>query len=442
MEARDAYIALNMIDHVGPVRVKRLMERFGQPQAILAASARELMQVDGVGEEVARAITGWQSQVDLDRELKRIADFGARVLTLDDSDYPANLRQIYDPPLALYVKGTLEPRDKHAIAIVGSRQTTYYGLETARKLGYQLAFTGVTVVSGLARGIDTAAHQGALAANGRTLAVLGTGLDVVYPPENGALYEKIAAGGGAVMTQFPFGVRPDPKHFPLRNRIVSGLARGIDTAAHTGAMQAKGRTVAVIGSGLDKLYPPENRKLADQIVAKGGAVVSEFPFGVMPDRQHFPMRNRIISGWSIGVLVVEAGAQSGALISARFAGEQGRQVFAVPGRADSPQSKGCHRLIKSGAKLVEDAEDVLAEFEDLFPKSARPAAPETAPDAVELSDVEQKVLAAIGDEETDLDAVIRQSGLTSAEVFATLLRLEMRRLIRQLPGKRLVRIQT
>lgn len=367
MEAREAYVALNMIDHVGPVRVKRLLERFGQPQAILAASARELMQVDGVGGEVARAITGWQSQVDLDRELKRIADFGARVLTLDDTDYPENLRQIYDPPLALYVKGTLEPRDKHAIAIVGSRQTTYYGLETARKLGYQLAFAGVTVVSGLARGIDTAAHQGALAANGRTLAVLGTGLDVVYPPENGALYEKIAAGGGAVMTQFPFGVRPDTQHFPLRNRIVSGL--------------------------------------------------------------------------SLGIIVVEAGLSSGALITANMALDQGRQVFAVPGRADSPQSKGCHRLIKNGAKLVEDAEDVLTEFEDLFPKGARPEAAQADPPALELSNVEQKVFAAVGDEETDLDVVIRQSGLTSAEVFATLLRLEMRRLIRQLPGKRLVRIK-
>ena len=189
MTPRDAYIALNMIDHVGPVRVRRLLDCFKQPQAILAASPRELMQVEGVGESVARAISSWQSSVDLEGELKRIVDFGARVLTLADADYPPNLREIYDPPLALYVKGSIEPRDKHAIAIVGSRQTTYYGLETARKLAYQLAFSGLTVVSGLARGIDSAAHQGALAAKGRTFAVLGTGLDVVYPPENGPLYE-------------------------------------------------------------------------------------------------------------------------------------------------------------------------------------------------------------------------------------------------------------
>jgi DNA processing protein len=370
MEARDAYIALNMIDHVGPVRVKRLMERFGRPQAILEARPKELMQVDGVGPEVAKEIAGWQSSVNIEAELKRINDFGARVLTLEDADYPANLRQIYDPPLALYVKGTLEPRDKHAIAIVGSRQTTYYGLETARKLGYQLAYSGVTVVSGLARGIDTSAHQGALAANGRTLAVLGTGLDVVYPPENGALYEKIASGGGAILTQFPFGVRPDTQHFPLRNRIVSGL--------------------------------------------------------------------------SLGLVVVEAGTTSGALITANMALEQGRQVFAVPGRVDSPQSRGCHRLIKSGAKLVEDAEDILTEFESLFPPVSRPGTPGAAPaeaTALELSEAERQVFDAVGDEETDLDGIIRQSGLTSADVFATLLRLEMRRLIRQLPGKRFVRIK-
>ena len=366
MNSREAYIALNMIDHVGPVRVKRLLERFGQPQAILAAGARELMQVEGVGPEVAKAITAWQSQADLDGELKRIADFGARVLTLDDPEYPANLRQIYDPPLALYVKGTLEPRDKHAIAIVGSRQTTYYGLECARKLGYQLAYAGMTVVSGLARGIDTAAHQGALAASGRTFAVLGTGLDVVYPPENGALYEKIAASG-AVMTQFPFGVRPDTQHFPLRNRIVSGL--------------------------------------------------------------------------SLGAIVVEAGIGSGALITANMALDQGRQVFAVPGKIDSPQSKGCHRLIKSGAKLVEDAEDIFSEFEDLFPKSSRPDAPPADAPALELPEAEQKVFDAVGTDETDLDQIIRQSGLTSADVFATLLRLEMKRRVRQLPGKRFVRVQ-
>ena len=367
MNSREAYIALNMIDHVGPVRVKRLLERFGQPQAILAAGARELMQVEGVGPEVAGAITRWESQADLGAELKRITDFGARVLTLDDPDYPANLRQIYDPPLALYVKGTLEPRDQHAIAIVGSRQTTYYGQESARKLGYQLAYAGMTVVSGLARGIDTAAHQGALAANGRTFAVLGTGLDIVYPPENGPLYEKIAAAG-AVMTQFPFGVRPDTQHFPLRNRIVSGL--------------------------------------------------------------------------SLGTIVVEAGIGSGALITANMALDQDRQVFAVPGKIDSPQSKGCHRLIKGGAKLVEDAEDVLSEFEDLFPKSQRPEAPVAGAPPLELSDAEQKVFDAVGSDETDLDQVIRQSGLTSADVFATLLRLEMKRRVRQLPGKRFVRIQS
>ena len=370
MTCREAYIALNMIDGVGPIRVRALRERFGSPEAILSAPGDELMEVDGVGEEVARGLASWRDGIDLDAELLRIEKSGVRVVTWDDAEYPNNLREIYDPPLVLYVHGALRPDERMAIAIVGSRRTTLYGQEMSRKLAFQLARVGVTVVSGLARGIDTEAHRGAL--------------------------------------------------------------------------QAKGRTVAVIGCGIDTVYPPENRKLADQIVEKGGAVVTEFPFGVKPDKQNFPMRNRIISGWSLGVVVVEANLKSGALITASQAAEQGRQVFAVPGRADSVSSRGTNKLIKDGAKLTEDVDDVLSEFEYLLPRKAeetRDGAAEVGgiKPALQLTDVEAKVMAHIGHEEVAIDDIIRASGLTSAAVSATLLALEMKRLVKQLPGKQYVR---
>lgn len=360
MISRDAFIALNMIDGVGPVRVRALLDRFATPEAILDASRHDLMEVNGVGEEVARNITGWREAIDLEAELSRIEKAGIRVVTRDDVDFPFHLREIYDPPLVLYVRGTLSDRDKMSIGIVGSRRTTLYGQEMSRKLSFQLARLGVT--------------------------------------------------------------------------IVSGLARGIDTAAHTGAIQAKGRTVAVIGCGIDQMYPPENAKLAGEIVEKGGAVVSEFPFGVAPDRQNFPMRNRIISGWSMGVVVVEANLKSGALITAKQAYEQGREVFAVPGRADSILSRGTNRLIKDGAKLTEDIEDILGEFEYLFPKETPDAAVTIA-----LSDAERQVMTAIGEEEVLTDEIIRVTGLTSASVSATLLGLEMKRIVKQLPGRHYAR---
>ena len=360
MTSREAYIALNMIDEVGPVRVRALLDRFETPESVLDAGRHDLMQVTGVGEQVARNITGWRESIKLEEELARIEQAGIRIVTRDDADYPVNLREIYDPPIVLYVRGALSDRDKLSIGIVGSRRATIYGREMARKLSAQLARVGVTVVS--------------------------------------------------------------------------GLARGVDTAAHTGALEGKGRTVAVIGCGIDVVYPAENKKLADQIVEKGGAIVSEFPFGSPPDAQNFPMRNRIISGWSTGVVVVEADIKSGALITAKQAHDQGREVFAVPGRADSPLSRGTNRLIKDGAKLTEDVEDILGEFEYLISKE------ETAPvSAPVLSEIEQKVMAAIGDEEMLMDEIIRATCLTSASVSATLLGLEMKRIVKQLPGRHYAR---
>jgi DNA processing protein len=359
-----------MIDGVGPIRLRALRELFGTPEAILAAQKSELLRVEGVGEEVARSIAGWREQIDLDAELQRIEKGNVRVVTRDDPEYPKNLQEIYDPPLVLYVKGILKAGETLAIGVVGSRRTTLYGQDMARKLAFQLARFGVAVVS--------------------------------------------------------------------------GLARGIDTAAHNGALQAKGRTVAVIGCGIDVVYPAENKKLADEIVEKGGAVVTEFPFGVQPDKQNFPMRNRIISGWSMGVVVVEANLKSGALITAAQAAEQGRQVFAVPGRADSILSRGTNRLIKDGAKLTEDVEDVLSEFEYLLPKQAvetvgTDAEARGIKPALTFSEMEGKVIAQMSREETGIDDIIRSSGLTSAAVSATLLGLEMKRVVRQLPGKLYVR---
>jgi DNA processing protein len=355
-----------MIDGIGPVRVRALLDRFLKPEAILEAPKSELRQVDGVGEETANNIVNWRSAVDLDAELARIEKSGVQVVTRDDASYPKNLQEIYDPPLVLYVRGELVERDALAIGIVGSRRTTLYGQDMSRKLSYQLARLGVTVVSGLARGIDTAAHKGAL--------------------------------------------------------------------------QAKGRTVAVIGCGIDQMYPPENKDLADEIATKGGAVVSEFPFGVKPDKQNFPMRNRIISGWSLGVVVVEANLKSGSLITASQAAEQGRQVFAVPGRADSVLSRGSNRLIKDGAKLTEDAEDILSEFEYLLPRREKKMETAAEPGvALKLSEHEAKVMASIELEERPIDEIIRDTGLTSACVSATLLALEMKRLVRQLPGRVYVR---
>jgi DNA processing protein len=276
------------------------------------------------------------------------------------------LREIYDPPVVLYVKGELTAKDKNSVAMVGSRQTTHYGIETARKLAYQLAYVGVTVVSGGARGIDTAAHQGALSAKGRTICVLGTGINLVAPPENAELFERIS---------------------------------------------------------------------------QNGAVITQFPFNRPADKQSFPIRNRIVAGMTLGTVVVEADLHSGALITSNFATEYGRQVFAVPGRIDSPRSKGCHDLIKKGAKLCEGAEDILSEFEYLFPSSNKPpSAGETGIlPAIELSGNEQKVFDALDSEERSIDEVIRASGLPSSAVSVALLGLEMKRIVKQLPGKMFVR---
>jgi len=367
MTDTEAYIALNLIENLGPVRLRQLLAHFeGGPQEILSANAVQLARVPGVGGDTATAIARWKTQVDLDGELQRITEFGCHAVIQTDPEYPPMLREIYDPPMVLYVKGALRANDKNSVALVGSRQTTTYGTEVARRLGYQLAYTGVTVVSGGARGVDTAAHQGALAAKGRTIAVLGTGINLVFPPENCELYARIA---------------------------------------------------------------------------ESGAVITQFPFNRPADKQTFPIRNRIVAGMTLGTVVVEANLASGALITANFATEYGRQVFAVPGRIDSPRSRGCHELIKNGAKLCEGVEDILSEFEYLFPPSNQPASPaETGQlPTLSLSDSEQKVFAVLSHLEQTTDEIVRGSGLPISAANVALFTLEMKRLVRQLPGKLFVR---
>jgi DNA processing protein len=360
MNSREALVALNMVSHVGPVRLRQLLQRFGDPVSVLTAKKSALLSINGISEVTADAIASWESNVDLSGELKRIADFNCQIVTQEDENYPELLREIYDPPIVLYVKGTLSSRDKNSVALVGSRMTTSYGLNVARKFGYQLAYMGITVVSGGARGIDTAAHQGALSAKGRTIAVLGTGINQVFPAENGPLFEKIIAHG-ALITQFPFN-RP-------------------------------------------------------------------------ADKQTFPIRNRIVAGMTLGTVVVEANLTSGALITSNFAVEYGRQVFAVPGPIDSPRSKGCHDLIKKGAKLCEGAEDIVTEFEYLFPTSNKPQAGAAQLPGLTLTENEKLIYEALGTEELFIDEMIVKTGLPASTVSVALLTLEMKKLVRQMPGK-------
>jgi len=361
MNEREAHIVLNMIEDIGPVGVRALILKLGSPQAILDAGEDQLLNVKGIGPTAAQNIVQQRRIIRPDDELKRAAKLGAEILTPVDSGYPKCLLQIHDPPLAIYVLGKLLPADQRAIGAVGSRHTTFYGRETAESLAYQLAHAGFTVVS--------------------------------------------------------------------------GLARGIDTAAHLGALKAKGRTIAVLGGGLDCVYPSENRQLAKDI-SKSGAVLSEFPIGRRPDKTTFPIRNRIISGLSMGVVVVEAGLASGALITANQALDQGRSVFAVPGRIDSPLSKGTHMLIKNGARLVESVDDILQEFEFLIPRpnQAIPVS-ESAMPLPPLGEDEKKVVQCLSDGEKNADEIIRETAIGANRLGSVLLSLEMKRLISLQPGR-------
>ena len=365
MTSQEAIVALNMLPKIGPVRVRRLLENFGgNPATILGAPKDRLMRVDGIGEETAKILHAWQDYADPSNELREAAERGIALVTQDHEDYPAPLRDAYDPPLLLYVWGKLEARDRHAISVVGSRRATNYGKQATKKISYQLAQSGFTIISGLARGIDTAAHEAAVAANGRTIAVIGSGLAQLYPPENLALAEKIATGFGAV--------------------------------------------------------------------------VSEFPLHTAPDKQTFPMRNRIVAAWARAVLVVECPAWSGSLITANLASEYGKQVFAVPGPIDKPTSAGCNQLIRDGATLVADASHILDDLGQL-PFARTPSQADPALEIPELPEEEATVFAAVTTNESPVDLIIERTGLPAHTVTATLMKLEMRRLVRAFPGFRYAR---
>jgi DNA processing protein len=358
MNRQECHLVLNSIRRIGPVRVRKMVDALGSVEAIFQTPASQLAGIDGIGRAAADEIARWEEHWNLATELARMKELGISFVDREDPAYPPKLREIYDPPLVLYYKGDIRAASRRSVGVIGSRQTTVYGFETAKKLSYQIAYAGLCVVSGLARGIDTAAHMGALA--------------------------------------------------------------------------AKGRTAAVFGCSLDLIYPEENRALAERIVESGGVWLSEFPLGTTPDRQTFPMRNRIVSGLSEGVLVVEAGKESGAMITARMALEQGRQVFAVPGRIDNPHAQGCHQLIKEGARLVEGVGDVLHEFEYLFPPQELEK-PRVLP--ADLTPEEKSIMEALDDDEMHLDTLTRKCGLPSSVVSSTLLRLELKKLVRQTPGK-------
>ena len=360
MDSRQAYITLNMMQGVGPVTVRTLVAALGSVDSILQAEKSQLEGVSGVGRDMIGRILDQRGRLDPVKEEAAAAAVGAHIITPVDAEYPRRLLQIYDPPLALYIQGTLQSRDEHGVAMVGSRRTSHYGVETAERLAFQLAESGLTVISGLARGIDTAAHRGAL--------------------------------------------------------------------------KARGRTLAVLGGALDCLFPPENAELAKQISAQG-AVVSEYPMGRQPDKTTFPVRNRIVSGISTGVVVVECDVASGAMITARLAMEQGRTVFAVPGRIDTFGARGPHKLIRDGACLVQSVEDILHELNCLIPTPAKSAG--VAVKRPPLTESEDTLVGIITEDgEIDLDGLVRRSGRRPAEISALLLGLEMKRVVKMLPGQR------
>lgn len=365
-DARGAYIFLNAVSGVGPARARALESALGGMEAVWDAGPGALSRAKGVGAAVAEEIVRARGGFSVEREEERAAGCGARVVTPLDEGYPEPLRTIFDPPLCLYVRGAWTKADSNALAVVGTRAASAYGRAQAERLSFLAAKAGLTVVSGLARGIDTAAHKGAL--------------------------------------------------------------------------KSGGRTIAVIGGALDCLYPPENKGLADEIAEGRGAVVSEFPMGREPGRTTFVWRNRLVSGLSKGVLVVEAGAHSGAMQTAALALEQDRAVMAVPGRVDLEGSKGPHRLIRDGARLVEDLDDILKEYEFLFPPAERRRTLQKvdARAQVALSGAEKAVLKALWREgEADQDDVGRRCGLPLPQLMTVLMQLEMKRIVHRLPGRRI-----
>lgn len=361
----EALVSLNLTGEVGAIRLQKLLQVFGKPENIFSAPEEKLSAVFGIGSKIAQAIRVFKPKA-LEKELLLAKKLNLRILTLEDIDYSENLKNIPDAAIVLYVKGVLQKEDAKAVGIVGSRRASFYGLTAAEKFAAELSENGFTVVSGLARGIDAAAHRGAL--------------------------------------------------------------------------KAGGRTIAVMGSGFNQLYPPENMELAEEI-SQSGAVISEFPINTEPLPHNFPRRNRIISGLSMGVLVVEAAQNSGALITADFALEQGREVFALPGKIDSGNSFGTNELIKQGAKLVCSVEDILEEF-NLTQINTDKEPQMSTDENLRLSALkkgESVLYNLISSEPVTLDELLEKTKLNVTQASEELLTLQLRKLIKQLPGKQFIR---
>jgi len=363
LSLRDSLLLLNGLPNLGPVSVRRLLDRFGDdPRDIFRASRGELGAVRGVGNKIIDSILDERHQDWLTKEKQKLET--RQVAFLGNETYPPLLNEIYDPPVGLYLAGKLPPGPY--LSIVGTRNPTLYGLRFARDLAQQLAGIGFCIVSGMARGIDTAAHEGALDVQGKTLAFLGSGIDIVYPPENLSLYRKI--------------------------------------------------------------------------IEKGG-VTSEFPFGRKADRRTFPMRNRLVAGVSIGIIVIESASSGGSLITAQFAADQGRTVFALPGRVDQPSSAGCHKLIREGATLLRSARDVVEELGPILPipQSAGPSTDAGAPvqSSASMSEEEEKILKTLSDGAIlGLDDLCELTRLPAPEIMASLTMLELNRSVSKRPDGR------
>jgi DNA processing protein len=351
------WIALTEVQDVGPVTARKLLAVYKNPEAIFKASFNELSGIKGIGQKKAKDIKKYNSWAKIDKQFETLEKNHAHIITLKNSDYPELLKNLPDAPIILYARGTIIAEDKFAIAVVGSRKPTSYGQYAVEKLSSELSSAGFTIVSGLARGIDTLAHVSAVKSGGRTFGVLGSGIDVPYPPENKALMDKIA---------------------------------------------------------------------------NSGCVMSEFPPGTKPNKENFPRRNRLISGLSLGVLVVEATADSGSLITAGLAIDQGREVFAVPGNINSSNSGGTNQLIKQGAKTVQSANDIIEELAPVLKGFINMKQKSN----IELSAEEKKLCDIMTAEPKHIDLLSRESGIFVSKALGILLSLELKGVVKQAEGKK------
>ncbi|MBI4842857.1 MAG: DNA-protecting protein DprA [Nitrospirae bacterium] len=352
------WLALSMLPDIGTVLGRRLISIFGSPEEVFRAPYRELVKIEGIGENRAKGIKDFNPER-VEKEISLAARQNIKLLSIDDASYPASVKESPGAPFVLYVMGEIREDDKYAVGVVGSRRATNYGRVVAENMSFRLAKCGLTIVSGMAAGIDSASHAGALKASGRTIAVLGSGLDVPYPASNRKLMEKIAVSG---------------------------------------------------------------------------AVVSEFPFGTQPLRENFPRRNRIISAMSLGILVVEAAVDSGSLITVRYALEQGREVFAVPGNITSANSRGTNELIKNGARVVLEADDVINELRPQI-KGILNEERASEREMPELSGDEKALFGFLTNEPKQVDLIIRESGVAPHKALSALLNLELKGVARQMEGK-------